>query len=162
MHATFASYFCQPKSRFPSLSMPHHSTGIPVQQATSTRKSKPSSSAPTSAIFIGRLHPPTQILFFVVSTFYNQRSRCFHLHVERTRRSVCNMSTHSTGDKGPQVNATSYAFLVLSTIAVVLRFCGRFVAPKSGFWWDDWLSLAALVRLPHLTLCISSSNNYRL
>ncbi|KAL9066444.1 MAG: hypothetical protein Q9161_007583 [Pseudevernia consocians] len=54
------------------------------------------------------------------------------------------MSTHMTEDKGPQVSAVNYAFLVLSSIAVILRFCGRFVAQKAGFWWDDWLSLAAL------------------
>ena len=62
------------------------------------------------------------------------------------------MSTRTIEDKGHQLNAVSYAFLVLSTMAVALRFCGRFVAHKAGFWWDDWLSLAALVSLPHLTL----------
>ena len=55
-------------------------------------------------------------------------------------------------DKGPQVNAVSYSFLVLSTIAVLLRFWGRMVAHKAGFWWDDWLSLVALVSLLYLTL----------
>ena len=64
------------------------------------------------------------------------------------------MSTHANENKGAQVVSTSYAFLVLSTIAVVLRFCGRFVAHKAGLWWDDWLSLASLVSLPHLTLFI--------
>ena len=62
------------------------------------------------------------------------------------------MSTHINEDKGPRVNAANYAFLVLSTIAVILRFCGRFVGHKAGFWWDDWLSLTALVSRPHLTL----------
>ena len=64
------------------------------------------------------------------------------------------MSPPTIEDKGFQVNAVSYAFLVLSTIAVALRFCGRYVAHKAGFWWDDWLSLASLVSLPHLTLLI--------
>lgn len=62
------------------------------------------------------------------------------------------MSTLMTEDRGSQVNAVNYAFLVLSTIAVILRFWGRFVAHKARFWWDDWLSLAALVHLPHSTL----------
>ena len=62
------------------------------------------------------------------------------------------MSTHTAGDKGPQLNVVCYVFLVLSTIAVLLRFCGRMVAHNAGFWWDDWLSLVALVSLPYLTL----------
>ena len=62
------------------------------------------------------------------------------------------MSTYTIEDVGPQLNAVSYAFLVLSTIAVSLRFCGRMVAPKAEFWWDDWLSLAALVSLPYMPL----------
>ena len=64
------------------------------------------------------------------------------------------MSTYEIEDKGRQVVSISYAFLALSTIAVVLRFCGRLVGHKAGFWWDDWLSLASLVSLPHLTLFI--------
>ncbi len=57
------------------------------------------------------------------------------------------MNSSTAADKGPQVNAANYAFLVLSTVAVVLRFNGRYVAHKAGFWWDDWLSLAALVSI---------------
>ena len=48
-------------------------------------------------------------------------------------------------NRGPQVNAANYAFLVVVTIVVVLRLYGRYVAHKAGFWWDDWLSLTALV-----------------
>ena len=54
----------------------------------------------------------------------------------------------ATANRGPQVNAISYAMLVLATIAVILRFWGRYVAKKAGFWWDDWLSLTALVCSP--------------
>ena len=37
--------------------------------------------------------------------------------------------------------------IALSTLAVALRFWGRFATHRTGLWWDDWLSLAALVSL---------------
>ena len=49
-------------------------------------------------------------------------------------------------DRGPQLEAITYAMLVLATVAVALRFWARYVALKAGLWWDDWFSLAALVR----------------
>jgi hypothetical protein len=55
------------------------------------------------------------------------------------------MAESVTEDKGPQIRAVTYAMLVLATVAVALRFWARSVALKAGFWWDDWLSLAALV-----------------
>ena len=57
------------------------------------------------------------------------------------------MNTPASQNQGSQINAVNYAFLVLSTMAVALRFCGRYVAHRAGYWWDDWLSLVALVRL---------------
>lgn len=57
------------------------------------------------------------------------------------------MSGHTIEDRGHRVKAANYALLVLGTLAVILRFCGRYIAHKAGFWWDDWLSLVALVSL---------------
>ena len=48
-------------------------------------------------------------------------------------------------DRGPYVDNVNYVFLILATVAVALRFYGRYIAHKAGYWWDDWLSLAALV-----------------
>lgn len=49
-------------------------------------------------------------------------------------------------DRGPEIVAVSSALIALATVAVTLRFWSRFVGKKAGLWWDDWLSLAALVR----------------
>jgi hypothetical protein len=40
--------------------------------------------------------------------------------------------------------AAGASLLVLSTIAVVIRFASRKVS-QSKIWWDDWLSLIGLV-----------------
>ncbi len=48
--------------------------------------------------------------------------------------------------QGPNVLAVAAVMISLSTIAVGLRVWSRFVGNKAGLWWDDWLSLAALVR----------------
>lgn len=48
-------------------------------------------------------------------------------------------------DKRSHFIAANYAFLIIVTVAVVLRLYGRYIAHKAGFWWDDWLSLVALV-----------------
>lgn len=50
------------------------------------------------------------------------------------------------GSRGPDVLAVSGAMIALTTISVSLRFWARFVVPRGHLWWDDWLSLAALVR----------------
>ena len=57
------------------------------------------------------------------------------------------MTLSQIQDRGPQINAVNYAFLVITTVAVLLRFWGRMVALKASFWWDDWLSLTALVSI---------------
>lgn len=56
------------------------------------------------------------------------------------------MNSTATQDRGPQLVAASIILLLLSTIAVALRILGRLITTNSGLWWDDWLSLAALVR----------------
>ena len=48
-------------------------------------------------------------------------------------------------NRGPQINAVAITMLVLATVAVALRFWARYIAQKAGYWWDDWLALAALV-----------------
>ena len=71
------------------------------------------------------------------------------------------MGSDFTGDQGPEVVKFQYVWGVLATIAVILRFCGRYATRTAGFWWDDWLSLVALVsitpfkRLHSLTMIIS-------
>ena len=67
------------------------------------------------------------------------------------------MSTPSGNDQGPSLLAASYSLIFLSAIAVTLRFYGRYVERKVGFWWDDWLSLVALVR--HLQQIFDDSAN---
>lgn len=48
-------------------------------------------------------------------------------------------------DRGPQIEAVTIFMLVLATVAVTLRLLARYISARAGFWWDDWLSLAALV-----------------
>ena len=60
------------------------------------------------------------------------------------------MGSDSTGDQGPGVVKFQYAWGVLATIAVILRFCGRYTTRTAGFWWDDWLSLIAFVSVTPL------------
>lgn len=50
--------------------------------------------------------------------------------------------------------ATTYVFLILGTLAVILRFWARWIAHKAGFWWDDWLSLASLVSNSPPPICL--------
>ena len=55
------------------------------------------------------------------------------------------MATLAVEDRGPEINGYGIAMIVLSIIAVALRFWSRYLAKKAGFWWDDWFALAALV-----------------
>lgn len=55
------------------------------------------------------------------------------------------MSSSTADDKGPRITTVSVVMLVLATTAVALRFWGRYIAHKAGYWWDDWLALASLV-----------------
>ena len=52
------------------------------------------------------------------------------------------------------------AFLIaISTLALLLRFLSRKLS-GAGFWWDDWLALAAWVRSPaHDPRYITARNN---
>lgn len=54
-------------------------------------------------------------------------------------------SLSAPGDRSGSMIGTAIAFIVLSTVAVVLRFSSRVLAKKVGLWWDDWLGLAAWV-----------------
>ena len=71
------------------------------------------------------------------------------------------MGSDFTDDRGPEVVRFQCVWGVLATIAVILRFCGRYATPAAGLWWDDWLSLVALVsvtpfkRLQSLTMIVS-------
>ena len=48
--------------------------------------------------------------------------------------------------QGPRIIATCATLIVLSSVAVVLRFVARQLS-RAGLWWDDWTILAALVRI---------------
>ena len=58
------------------------------------------------------------------------------------------MAFSVTDGQGSNVLAAAAAMIALCTIAVGLRIWGRFIGHKTRLWWDDWLSLAALVRSP--------------
>ena len=50
-------------------------------------------------------------------------------------------------DLGPGLNAMTITMMVLSIIAVALRFWSRFIVTSGKkFWHDDWLALVGLVR----------------
>lgn len=49
-------------------------------------------------------------------------------------------------NRGPSLLAVQVAMMVSSATAVVLRFIARRVGPGE-LWWDDWVILAALVRI---------------
>ena len=49
-------------------------------------------------------------------------------------------------NKGPVVLVVSILMVILAVAAVALRFLSRKLS-KAIFWWDDWIILAALVRL---------------
>ena len=52
-------------------------------------------------------------------------------------------------NQGPKIIAVSAILIIISTIAVILRFVSRMVS-KAGLWWDDWLIVGAMVRLDGL------------
>lgn len=51
-------------------------------------------------------------------------------------------------DEGPQLDAITIAVFTLAVVAVTLRFLAR-VLIKAPIWWDDFLILVALVRIPY-------------
>ena len=54
----------------------------------------------------------------------------------------------SPEDWGPSLRAYTIVLIVVSTLAVALRFWSRAVVPTakaSRFWWDDWTILVAWV-----------------
>ena len=50
----------------------------------------------------------------------------------------------SVPNRGSTIVGTCVALIVFSTLAVALRFLSRRLS-KAGYWYDDWLALAALV-----------------
>ena len=65
------------------------------------------------------------------------------------------MAQPAAGDRSPQIVAISGTMITLVTVAVALRIWGRHAARQAGLWWDDWLSLAALVSSVLLVLLLS-------
>lgn len=59
-------------------------------------------------------------------------------------------------DLGPPFEAFLTILTILSTLAITLRFWSRsLLSTREGhyhkqFWWDDWLALAAMVRMLHI------------
>ncbi|KAM7212109.1 hypothetical protein V8F06_012509 [Rhypophila decipiens] len=50
-----------------------------------------------------------------------------------------------SGDRGPSVVAVAVIGIVVSTLAVVMRFWSRAVASNVVLWWDDWAMLMTVV-----------------
>ena len=44
-----------------------------------------------------------------------------------------------------RIIATSVILMILSAVAVLLRFAARKLS-KAGLWWDDWTILGAMVQ----------------
>lgn len=55
-------------------------------------------------------------------------------------------------DRTNQLRAILYSLIALSTIAVILRLLSRRVG-KIRLWWDDFLTIAALVGRCHMMVC---------
>ena len=47
--------------------------------------------------------------------------------------------------KAPLILGTSTCLMVVSVVAVALRFLSRKLS-GAGFWWDDWMCMIALVK----------------
>ena len=69
-----------------------------------------------------------------IERFFCQHRGCLTVSFAAHRpESFSTMSTPLLGNKGPHVNAVIYAFFVLATMAVILRFYGRYVTHEPGF-----------------------------
>lgn len=56
-------------------------------------------------------------------------------------------------DRGPGLQVCLIIVIILSVLAVSLRFVSRCLAGTKlpqRLWWDDWLALLCLVSLLHL------------
>lgn len=51
----------------------------------------------------------------------------------------------SAADRGPSVVAVAVVGIVVSTIAVIMRFWSRAVASTLVLWWDDWAMLITVL-----------------
>ena len=56
-------------------------------------------------------------------------------------------------DRGPALVHSMIALIVLCDTAVLLRFASRKIA-KSGFGYDDYMAVIAMVRFQPLTLLL--------
>lgn len=66
------------------------------------------------------------------------------------------MSRSSSADRAPQVVALGIPFMIIPTVAVVLRIWSRMLIHTLGsssrahvLWWDDWLIMMGLVSIRH-------------
>jgi hypothetical protein len=50
-------------------------------------------------------------------------------------------------NQAPRIIGVSASLIAISAIAVALRFLARWRS-RVGFWWDDWVILAAMVQKP--------------
>ena len=69
------------------------------------------------------------------------------------------MSSSISADRAPQIVALGIPFLIIPTLAVVLRIWSRMLLSTSGssrargLWWDDWLVIMGLVSICN---CVSN------
>lgn len=59
------------------------------------------------------------------------------------------MATVAQTDSGQSLRGFAISMIILSIVAVVLRFWSRVLSGASKgvlFWWDDWTVLLGLVR----------------
>jgi hypothetical protein len=47
--------------------------------------------------------------------------------------------------RAPEILACAIIMIVITTLAVILRFWSRAVVSNLEFWWDDWALLATMV-----------------
>ena len=99
---------------------------------------------------IRRCVPQCVTIFHVVSSVSCQSRQPFQLGIARSASFSLSQPTPIIAmveTRGPQIAANAWAFVVLSSIATLLRvYCRGFVTKAFGL--DDWLAVVAQVCVP--------------
>jgi hypothetical protein len=92
---------------------------------------------------------------YTFSSFESLSTRLHPAMTSNTTQPIV-MLPGSYDDRGPGLRAFVIVLLIVMILSITLRFWSRALAkagadPTPRFWWDDWLSLLALVtHLPYL------------